>query len=165
MKKHLFIREARLSDLEAVYGLVQMQMTEHHIPANGRLEKAVRQVLADQTYGFILVAEIAGEIVGFTYISLIWSLEHAGLSAWMDELFVLPEQRNRGIGQQLIDASMQACEDRKLRAIDLEVEHGHEDVVRLYQRNDFRPHRRLRFYRILRRQQRDKGADRERRAL
>lgn len=45
--------------------------------------------------------------VGVAYLSFTWTLEHGGKSCWLEELYVMPAYRKRGIGRQLLDAGCQ----------------------------------------------------------
>jgi GNAT superfamily N-acetyltransferase len=65
-------------------------------------------------------------------------LEHGGKSAWLDELYVLPEKRGRGIGTALVEEVIARCRASGCAAIDLEVDQEHQDAERLYSRHGFK---------------------------
>ena len=88
--------------------------------------------------------------MGVAYASNILSLEHGGWSGWLEELYVLPEWRNNGIGTRLLDAVIAGAIERGWIALDLEVDVGHQRVVSLYASRDFQPLPRTRFVRYLR---------------
>ena len=48
------------------------------------------------------VARVRGEAVGYLLAVYVFSLEHLGLTAEIDEFFVLPSARSRGIGEELL---------------------------------------------------------------
>jgi len=83
------------------------------------------------------------------YLNFQWSLEHGGLSAWLEELFVVPEHRGSGLGRQLLQAACAHAGERGCAAVDLEVEEAHPRAARLYQRAGFAPHRRARWVKRL----------------
>jgi GNAT superfamily N-acetyltransferase len=64
-------------------------------------------------------------------------LEHGGLVAWLDELFVLPEHRGRGIGRALLRRALEVANEKGCRALDLEVDFEHAQAERLYRREGF----------------------------
>ncbi len=66
-----------------------------------------------------------------------WTLEHGGRSAWLEELYVQPEYRGRGIGQKLLAAAINRAREEGCRAIDLEVDRGHPRASHLYDREGF----------------------------
>jgi GNAT superfamily N-acetyltransferase len=137
--------------LEAVAPLFEAQLREHEItPSPDDLRAAIRTVIRDRRYGFILTAS-APEIgpIGVAYASSLLSFEHGGVSGWLEELYVLPRWRGRGIGSRLVEQVIAHARQLRWRALDLEVEAGHQRAITLYARHHFRPHSRSRFYRIL----------------
>jgi GNAT superfamily N-acetyltransferase len=90
-----------------------------------------------------------GRAVGVAYASTILTLEH-GVSGWLEELYVLPEWRGKGLGSRLLDAVITHAERLGWRALDLEVDANHQRVIPLYTRHHFQPRSRTRFYRALR---------------
>jgi GNAT superfamily N-acetyltransferase len=138
--------------LDSVGALFEAQLLEHDI-VTGRddLKSAVQTVAAEPRYGFILVAsEVDGEPVGVAYASCLLSLEHGGISGWLEELYVLPQWRNIGIGSQLITAVITHARELGWRAIDLEIESSHRRAISLYARHQFTPLSRTRYVRPLR---------------
>src|SRR5215468_2501727 len=120
------IRSATPSDSETVTSLLMAQFREHSIdmPADA-VRTAVVGLLGDQTRGFILIAVQAAAVVGVACVSFTWTLEHGGKSAWLDELFVVPEARNRGIGKDMLEAVLHAARVAGCAAVDLEVDSSH----------------------------------------
>jgi GNAT superfamily N-acetyltransferase len=91
-------------NLEAVIGLFEAQLQEHGITTSRDDLRVVAQtVIKDRRYGFMLVASAPdGNPIGVAYASSLLSLEHGGVSGWIEELYVLPPWRGRGIGSHLI---------------------------------------------------------------
>src|SRR5882672_7465925 len=84
--------------IDEVVGLFDVQLREHGITISADDLRAVaRTVVADPRCGFMLVANAAaGRAVGVAYASTILTLEHGGVSGWLEELYVLPEWRGKG---------------------------------------------------------------------
>ena len=111
------------------------------------MREVIEKVIADERLGFVLVATIEnGMPAGVALGSAFLGVEHGGVSGWLEELYVRPEWRQRGLGARLISEVIRQARARGWRALDLEVEAGHERVVSLYRRHGFRPHRRSRFF-------------------
>lgn len=138
------IREATSSDRDAVVALLRAQLEEHSIElAPAAIDFAVRGLERNRELGRVLVAaDAGGRIVGVAVLSFLWTLEHGGASAWLDELYVAPAARGTGLGRALTEAAIAAADAAQCIALDLEVEPGHEVAERLYERLGFRRHRR-----------------------
>jgi ribosomal protein S18 acetylase RimI-like enzyme len=137
--------------LEAAIGLFEAQLQEHRITTTrDNLRTVAQAVVADGRYGFMLVASAPdGNTIGVAYASSLLNLEHGGVSGWVEELYVLPQWRGRGIGSRLIAEVVERARELGWRALDLEVDASHQRAISLYARHQFQPHSRSRFYRIL----------------
>jgi GNAT superfamily N-acetyltransferase len=145
------VRLAVAGDCDALADLMGKQLREHGLPVDeARLRESIRGVLDHPERGFFLVAARPGGAVGTAYVAFLWSLEHAGAVAWLEELYVLPRARGTGTGTALVRAACAEAAARGCRAVDLEVDSGHERVVGLYRREGFEPLARTRWMRRLR---------------
>ena len=131
---------ARPDELEAICSLLQAQLEEHAIPlAPELLAGAVRGALADDRHALILVVRQAGRPVGVAYLSFGWILERGGLAMFLEELYVVPELREGGIGSALLRAALDVARTRECVSAELEVEGSHARAANLYARAGFRP--------------------------
>ncbi len=62
-----------------------------------------------------------GKMVGVLMLNLLVSLEHAGEVGWIEELFVRPDYRSRGLATRLLDLALAWADGRGLRALDVEI--------------------------------------------
>ena len=149
--RDLKIRRPSVDQVGAVVALFEGQLCEHGIRAElPALRAAVMAVVGDPRHGFVLVAQLScGAMVGVAYASALLSLEHAGVSGWLEELYVLPPWRGQGVGSRLLGAVIDEAASLGWRALDLEVEAAHRRAEALYLRHAFRPHARRRFWRPL----------------
>lgn len=146
----LEIATARSEDVSPILNLLRTQLQEHDIVLTDEaLQRATRGLIEDHELGRILTARLDGELVGVAVLSFLWTLEHGGPAVWLDEVYVEPAWRGRGIGRQLVEAATQVARDSGCIALDLEVDAGHEAAERLYVRMGFRRHRRVRWVRML----------------
>jgi GNAT superfamily N-acetyltransferase len=146
----LQIETARSADLAPILQLLGTQLQEHGIVLTEQaLQRATQGLIEDRRFGRILTARLDGELVGVAVISFLWTLEHGGPAAWLDEVYVEPARRGAGIGRKLVEAAMQVARDSGCIALDLEVDAGHEAAERLYERMGFRRHRRVRWVHML----------------
>ena len=77
--------------------------------------------------------------VGLAALSYTWTLEHGGLVAWLDELYVVPERRCTQLGTALLDASRDVALGAGCAALELEVDSEHRRAESLYRRAGFVP--------------------------
>lgn len=137
---------ATIQDLPDVLRLMTVQLREHHVDVDDQaLERAIRGVFEDSLRGALFIERAGDTAIGVAFVSFIWSLEHAGRSLWLDELYVVPELRGRGVGQRLVSEVIAFARAHECAAIDLEVEADHARVESLYRRNGFRAHTRRRW--------------------
>ena len=77
--------------------------------------------------------------IGYLVVTFGWSLEFGGLDGFLDEIYVRPGVRGRGIASEVLQALPSALAGAGLKALHLEVA---KDAVRtqaLYKRAGFRP--------------------------
>jgi len=75
--KDISIVPAQPGDRDLVVALLAAQMAEHRTRSqNTKLSRLYEQILADERYGFLLVAKAHGEIVAVAYVATILSIEH-----------------------------------------------------------------------------------------
>lgn len=94
-------------------------------------------LLENPTLGCVFVAERAGEIVGYTVLTFGYSLEHGGQDGLLDELYVREEMRGAGLGTQLVEHAAEACRERGITRLHLEVDHTNPRAAKLYARLGF----------------------------
>ncbi|WP_282047915.1 GNAT family N-acetyltransferase [Sulfitobacter mediterraneus] len=75
--------------------------------------------------------------IGYIVVCFGWSVEFGGLDAIIDELFIRPGVRGRGIATETLMSLPRALAGAGLRAIHLEVDSGNKAAVKLYKRAGF----------------------------
>lgn len=134
------IRPATGADADAVTTLLVAQLREHRLDTpKEALRQTVVRILDRPRHGRLLVATDAARVVGVAACSFAWPFEHAGRSLWLEELYVVPEWRGRGVGTTLLAAVHRLADEVGAVAIDLEVDVEHERAAHLYARAGFSP--------------------------
>ena len=132
------IRRATPADLYDVVDLLAAQLAEHDIPiARADLAFAAEGILRVAERGFILLAVDPARAAGIACVSFSWTVERGGMVAWLDELYVVPERREHGIGNELLGRVIAAAADEGCRTVELEVETSHARAEHLYRRHGF----------------------------
>jgi GNAT superfamily N-acetyltransferase len=109
-------------------------------------EPAVRanleELLRNPVYGVAYIVREGNAPIGYLVICFDYSLEYCGKGAWIDELFVEPAHRGKGIGTQLLDLADRASREHHAKVLHLEVNHGNP-AIELYRRRGFTEHHRF----------------------
>jgi GNAT superfamily N-acetyltransferase len=95
------------------------------------------ELLAHPDWGraWLLIAD--RKPVGYAVVALAFSLEFGGRSAFLDELFVRPSARGRGVGSIALRLLQQACRGLGARSVALEVHLDNARAEALYRREGF----------------------------
>jgi GNAT superfamily N-acetyltransferase len=128
------VRLLRHEDIDVVVDLMLAQMHEHDIVVSR--EHVERKLRSPEP--LVIVAQVSGAIVGIAYVSFAEPMEHAGTIAWLEELYVAPEHRERGVGGRLVDEVCRRADERGCLGVELETKRGHERAGHLYVRSGFR---------------------------
>jgi ribosomal protein S18 acetylase RimI-like enzyme len=100
-------------------------------------EPAVRSVLkkflADPNLGRAWILSDGAAVVGYIVLTLGYSFEYHGRDAFVDELYVEPPYRRRGIGREAIKFVEEEARKVGVTALHLEVDHGNDPALALYQ--------------------------------
>lgn len=75
--------------------------------------------------------------IGYMVITFSWSVEFGGLDGTIDELYIRPGVRGRGIASEALVALPRALAGGGLRTIHLEVDKNNAAALKLYRRAGF----------------------------
>lgn len=133
------VRPAAPNDIPPLLALVRRYWEFEGIEgfAALRIELVLQRLLAEPRLGAIWVAESDGRLVGYLIAVLVLSVEHRGLMAEIDEFFVLPEARSRGVGQQLLAAAETALAARGCVRLQLQLALANSEARAFYQRRGY----------------------------
>jgi ribosomal protein S18 acetylase RimI-like enzyme len=99
----------------------------------------------DQTFAVIisesplidgLIFEYNGKIAGYSLLTFTYSNEAGGLVLWVDELYITPEYRGKGLGTELLEFINNNYAN-KISRIRLEVEKSNQNAIQLYRKHQF----------------------------
>ena len=97
----------------------------------------LRELLGRPELGRVLEILADGTPVGYAVLALGFSLEFGGRSAFLDELYVEPAWRGRGIGTVALRLLQEASRELGARSLALEVGLDNAGAERLYRREGF----------------------------
>ena len=98
------IRVATAGDVTALLGLIREYWDFEHIDGFDaeRLSPVLDELLARPGFGCTWIVEDGRDAVGYLVAVYVYSLEHAGLTAEIDEFYLQPAWRSAGTGRRLL---------------------------------------------------------------
>lgn len=138
------LRLATEADVPALLEQMQPFNAWERIPWQPeRMERALRHLLAHPEIGLVVVAIESTQLLGYAILTYNFDLEWGGRDAFVTELWVVPEARARGLGQQLLQVAEAHAREADVHALHLVVRPENEGARRLYEREGFAPVPRL----------------------
>lgn len=129
-------RVATVDEAAVVADLLDRFNREFDTPTPG--VEVLRTRLERLLTGPNMLALLAGDpAVGVALLTLRPSLFYEGLAAVLDELYVVPARRNRGIGTALLEAAETACRRRGAELLEINVDGEDVDARRFYERHGY----------------------------
>ena len=108
----------------------------HAIPSSHH-ERAFEEVMRTDTYTEAFFIECGGEVAGYLLTSNAYSREAGGMMLWVEELYLMPQYRGRGLGQEAFAFIEQKAKQEDLRRIRLDVCESNRRAIALYERLGF----------------------------
>ena len=117
-----------------------MLSAEPHLGSSSKplaARAAWSRLLDHPALGRAWVAPHGPALVAYAVLTLGYSLEYRGRDAFVDELFVAPAWRGRGLGREALAILDVACVELEVNALHLEVERDKANAQALYRRWGF----------------------------
>ncbi|MFZ7089662.1 GNAT family N-acetyltransferase [Primorskyibacter sp. 2E233] len=98
---------------------------------------AVLPLLEGSPHGAIWLIGPRRAPVGYVCITFGWSLEFGGMDGTVDELYIRPAVRQRGMGFEALNGISKAMKEAGLKALHLKAGRGNERLLGFYRRARF----------------------------
>lgn len=110
----------------------------HDVPASYHLT-TFEELMNSEVYqsGYILAVD--GVSAGYALVSKTFSREVGGTVWWLEELYILPEYRGKGLGRSYFDFIEKAAAENGVRRLRLEVEPDNTRAAKLYSALGYKP--------------------------
>ena len=110
----------------------------HDVPASYHLT-TFEELMNAEVYqsGYILTLD--GVSAGYALVSKTFSREAGGTVWWLEELYILPEYRGKGLGRSYFDFIEKAAAENGVRRLRLEVEPDNTRAAKLYYNLGYKP--------------------------
>jgi GNAT superfamily N-acetyltransferase len=134
------IRLARDSDLENIASLVALYWEFENIAGfdRTRIITFLADFLARSQLGHCWVAEEGDQLIGYLLAVYMFSLEHGGMMAEIDEFFVLSKKRSLNAGAALLDTASRTMRQEGITHLQLQLGTQNLNGKRFYDM-DFNP--------------------------
>lgn len=133
------ISKATVQDVPDLLMLVEQYWAFENIAGfdRSRLSLQLARLLSEKHLGSGWIARDGTTPIGYLLAVYVFSLEHLGLTAELDEFFVVPLYRSQGIGASLL----RTAEDTFLRAgctnASLQLSHANDAARAFYRRHGY----------------------------
>ena len=129
------MREALPEDIPTLLTL----MSDFYAESGYELDRAVAErafaaVLADDRLGHVWLIDDGPKDVGYVVLTLRFGMEYGGLIGCVDDLFVIPQSRNKGLSTAALIQVRDFCESSGIRAMTVEVGFSNGPAQAVYRR-------------------------------
>jgi ribosomal protein S18 acetylase RimI-like enzyme len=93
-----------------------------------------QRLLAEPAWGGVWLARHGEVVAGHVVLVVRYGMEHGALAAHIDDLFVRPQFRRRGVACALLSEVLDECRRRGCQSLHVEVDGGNRAAVALYGR-------------------------------
>jgi diamine N-acetyltransferase len=133
------IHAATVEDIDSLLPMVEeywrFENIEGFDPA--RMRTLLTRVLEDASLGRVWIARVYGEPAAYLLAVYVFSLEHQGLTAEIDEFFVVPQHRGLGLGASMLAAAEAQFRIEECTYVSLQLGRSNEAARRFYRENGF----------------------------
>lgn len=134
------LRLARPEDLDRLMGLVAAFHAEAGIKQDpDQRRDALTPLLEGIPHGCIYLIGPSRAPLGYIILTFGWSVEFGGMDGFVDEIYIRPAIRGRGIATEVLLDLPKALAGAGLTALHLEVDRTNEAAQKLYLRTGFKP--------------------------
>ena len=100
------------------------------------IELTFDTILSGTPFASAYLFEEQGVVCGYALLAHTWSQEAGGEVLWVEEIYVKPEYRGKGVGKEFF-AFLENRYGKQIKRLRLEVEKENEGAVALYQSQGF----------------------------
>jgi len=131
------LRHADYSELKRMIHALYVEDPVDELITDKKISKTVTQLHKKPCKGRIIIFEEDNVIVGYSILIFYWSNEYGGNILHIDELYVKPEHRERGVATCFFKHIAQTYRD-KIVAIKLEVSPSNTKAMNYYRKMGFK---------------------------
>ena len=133
------IQAAAVEDIDSLLPMVEQYWRFENIEGfdPARMRGLLTRVLEDASLGRAWIARIYGEPAGYLLAVYVFSLEYQGITAEIDEFYVIPPHRGLGIGASMLAAAEAQFRIEGCTNVSLQLGRSNEAARKFYQQHGF----------------------------
>jgi GNAT superfamily N-acetyltransferase len=113
------IRPARTDEIEEMLPLIRAYCEFYETePNDAGIRSMFETLITEPSQGVVLIARDDGRAVGFATLDWKWSSLKGARIGYLEDLFVDPEARGRGIADALIEMCAERCRELGMPALE-----------------------------------------------
>jgi ribosomal protein S18 acetylase RimI-like enzyme len=113
------VRPARTDEIEEMLPLIRAYCEFYETePDDQGLRSMFKTLISEPSQGAVIIARDGGKAVGFATLDWKWSSLKAARIGYLEDLFVDPEARGRGIADALIEICAERCRELGMPALE-----------------------------------------------
>ncbi len=136
MTNQIKIRKATIHDVSAIFELVKkLALYEKKKTEDIKLseDKIMQHGFGDKRYFNILVAEIEKNIIAYALYFFTYAATAGAPILYLEDLFILEEYRNKGIGRQLLSVLANIAISENCCRMEWHVFNWNESAIKFYE--------------------------------
>lgn len=131
---------ARPEHLDKLLAMVEAFHAEEGLDSSDDSRRAgILPLLEGIPYGAVYIIGPARAPIGYVVVTFGWSVEFGGMDGFVDEIYIRPPVRGRGIASEVLLELPKTLGQAGIKALHLEVSRDNDAAQRLYQRARFQP--------------------------
>ena len=113
------IRPARTDEIEEMLPLIRAYCAFYETEPNDQgIRRMFETLIADPGQGAVFIARADGKAVGFATLDWKWSSLKGARIGYLEDLFVAPDMRGKGIADALIEVCAARCRELGMPALE-----------------------------------------------
>lgn len=141
VSKEVAVRVATAGDIDPLVSL----MVEFYAESGYQLDtqwaaSSFAALCSMPQWGRAWLADSCGQPVGHAVLTVRYTMEHGGLSGYIDDLFVRPSYRRRGVASALLGELFHDCRARGCKSVQVEVGGANAAARGVYAKFGLNPH-------------------------
>lgn len=135
-------KQAMIADYDLLLELIQQFYQFEGISFNEKITNVLALILNNQEFGRVWLIQLEEQICGYLVLTFAFSLEYWGKNAYVDEVFILPEYRGKGLGTQALNFVEDIAHSLEIQTLHLEVSRNNIKAQELYRKLGYQDHSR-----------------------